>query len=176
MSETTFKRDAKSSQESGGLRSVPAFLMVLAMASSAWGEEAYFPDPKHTPGAVNPDVTPDNIQQTICLPGWVEKIQPPASYTDRLKAKQIKALHLKGAPTAYRLDHLIPLCVGGHPTDPRNLWPQRAEGDWNYKVKDQLEQPVCAAVCRGEMTLQEGQAVFVEPDWRKAYMKMYHVE
>lgn len=151
-------------------------LAVIAMCSPAWGAELFFPDPSNTPGAISPAITQDNIQDTVCISGWTAKMQPPAAVTDRLKAQQMKALHLTGTPKDYHEDHLVPLCAGGHPTDPRNLWPQRVNGDWNYTVKDQLEGWVCAALCRGEMTLKEGQAVFLEPDWRKAYLKFVQVE
>jgi hypothetical protein len=64
--------------------------------------------------------------------------------------------------------------VGGHPRDPRNLWPQPVKGKWTATVKDQLEASVCRAVCRGKMTLEEGRAVFLdEPDWTKAYKSFF---
>src|SRR5262245_41184853 len=95
-------------------------LSLLAVAAScsavaAGGLDLLFPDPSHTPGALNPEVTQDTLQQTVCQRGWTATIQPPASYLDRLKAKQVKALHLKGTPKDYYADHLIPLCAGGHP-------------------------------------------------------------
>ena len=67
----------------------------------------------------------------------------------------------------------MPLCVGRHPSDPRNLWPEPVVGQWSASVKDQLE--VCRAVCRGAMTLREGQAIFLCPDWTKAYEKFFEL-
>jgi hypothetical protein len=83
---------------------------------------------------------------------------------------------LQGPAKNYHEDHLVPLCAGGHPTDARNLWPQRLEGDWNYKVKDQLETAVCKNLCSGDMTLDQAQSMFREPDWTKVFLKFYHVE
>ena len=60
---------------------------------------------------MNPDVTQENIQETVCLSEWVEKVQPPASYTDRLKAKQIKALHLLDP---FRKAHRLPAVLLRH--------------------------------------------------------------
>jgi hypothetical protein len=71
---------------------------------------------------------------------------------------------------------LVPLCVGGHPSDPRNLWPQPIRGRWTDKIKDQLESSVCRALCRGDMTLQEGQALFLKPDWTKTYLEFFHLK
>ncbi len=43
------------------------------------------PDSKCTPGAVNPNVTQDNIQNTICVSGYTTQIRPSTSYTNKLK-------------------------------------------------------------------------------------------
>ena len=40
-------------------------------------------------------------------------------------------------------------------------------------VMDQLESSVCRAVCKGAMTLREGQEIFLSPDWTKAYEKFF---
>lgn len=47
------------------------------------------PDPRLTPGAINPEVTRDNIDSTICVPGFTRTIRPPARYTSRLKREQL---------------------------------------------------------------------------------------
>ena len=151
-------------------------LTIIMASSAASGAEMYFPDPKDTPGALNPEVTRDNVQDTVCKSAWITKISPSPAYIDELKAKQIAALQLGGDPSDYHEDHLVPLCAGGHPTDPRNLWPQRASGDWNYKVKDQLETWVCKALCHGDLSLQNAQETFLEPDWRRRYMQWVQVE
>ena len=54
-------------------------------------------------------------------------IRPPVTYTTKLKLKQLRAMGLTGHAAEYEEDHFIPLEVGGHPTDPRNLWPEQ----WN---------------------------------------------
>jgi len=83
---------------------------------------------------------------------------------------------LPGTAKDYHEDHLVPLCVGGDPSDPRNLWPQPIRGRWTDKIKDQLESSVCRAVCRGAMTLHEGQALFLKPDWTQTYIKFFRLE
>lgn len=42
----------------------------------------------------------------------------------------MRELGLPGTPQDYHVDHLVPLCVGGAPKDPRNLWPQPLEAKW----------------------------------------------
>ena len=78
-----------------------------------------------TPGVVNPDVTQANIQDTICKSGWTATIRPPASYTNALKKQQLAAPKFKDKmPGHYEEDHFISLELGGHPRDPKNIWPE----------------------------------------------------
>lgn len=85
----------------------------------------------------------------------------------------MREINLLGKAADYEEDHLVPLCVGGHPTDERNLWPETREGKWSAKFKDQLEASVCRAVCRGALTLDEGRAIFLRPDWTIEYEKFF---
>ena len=112
-------------------------------------------DPTRTPGVLNPNVTQANIRSTICKRGWTETIRPPESYTEALKAKQMKQYGETGPMSGYQEDHLISLELGGNPTDPRNLWPEpypRA-GDVD-KIEDELNSEVCS----GKLTLAQAQA------------------
>ncbi len=49
----------------------------------------------------------------------------------------LKELH--GASSDYEEDHMLPLELGGHPTDPANLWPQSWDGENGAHAKDKLE-------------------------------------
>ena len=112
----------------------------------------------------------------MCVSGFTKTIRPPSSYTSRLKAKQMRELGLPGTMHDYHEDHLVPLCVGGHPSDPSNLWPQPVTGQWTDKVKDQLESSVCRQVCRGELPLEQGQAIFLRGDWTREYMRYFELQ
>jgi len=138
---------------------------------SSVSAQAYIPDQNRTPGAINLDITQANIQQTVCVRGFTKTIRPPAYYTSRLKKKQI--LGLPGGTRDYEEDHLVPLCAGGHPRDPLNLWPEPRDGKWSAAAKDQLEESVCRQLCRGDITLHDAQAIFLEPDWTKAYSRYF---
>jgi hypothetical protein len=114
----------------------------------------YTADPGRTPGVVNPDVTPSTIGRTICARGWTRTIRPPSSYTSDLKRRQMLEYASGGGPSDYQEDHLISLELGGHPTDPRNLWPEprpRAE------QVDALENELNDRICDGSISLAEGQ-------------------
>jgi hypothetical protein len=114
------------------------------------GPADIYPDAVRTPGAANPEVTQRNIQDNICKTHWSTKlIRPPSEYTSKLKRKQLReygdTVHQARAElinpntgrvnttrcvphsdnmACYEEDHLIPLEIGGDPTDPRNLWPE----------------------------------------------------
>lgn len=135
---------------------IPAALACILMAhatqaqSSRIGPADIYPDPARTPGAANPQVTQQNIEDTICSRRWSTKqIRPPAQYTSKLKRKQLReygdTAHQTRAQltnpgtgkvdttrcashsdnmACYEEDHLISLEDGGNPTDPRNLWPE----------------------------------------------------
>ena len=113
------------------------------------------PDPKCTPGAINPDVTQDNIKNTICVPGYTKTIRPPVSYTTPLKIKLMKSYGFTDSRSNYEFDHLIPLEVGGHPTDVKNLFPEPGYGQYNFHVKDRFENYLHKAVCNGSIKLSD---------------------
>jgi hypothetical protein len=143
-------------------------LFAFALAARA-GD---LPDPVATPGAVNAAVTQENVKATICVPGWTKTIRPPASYTNKLKRRQMASgpYQSAGAPHDFEEDHLISLEIGGDPVDPRNLWPQHWAAPFGAHQKDQLENYLHRAVCAGRLTLAEAQAAAAS-DWIAAYKR-----
>jgi hypothetical protein len=111
-------------------------------------------DPVRTPGVLNPDVTQATIRSTICRHGWTATIRPPVSYTNALKRRQMRAYGETGPLSAYQEDHLISLELGGHPTDPRNLWPEPYP---RASQVDRIENELNAQVCDGTLSLAEAQ-------------------
>jgi hypothetical protein len=107
-----------------------------------------------TPGALNADVTQATIGATICRRGWTRTVRPPVSYTNDLKRKGLRAYGLRGPPSGYQEDHLISLELGGHPTDPGNLWPEPYPRAADV---DRVENELNARVCSGRLTLAEAQ-------------------
>src|SRR5215470_20217117 len=153
-----------------------AFLMAVVVSAAGWAQQNDIPDRDHTPGAVDPEITQGNIAHTVCIAGYTKTVRPPTRYTEKLKRRQIRELGLEGSAHDYREDHLVPLCVGGAARDPHNLWPQPVGGQWGAAVKDQLESSVCRQVCRGDITLKQGQAIFLQTDWIKAYLRFFGLD
>jgi hypothetical protein len=107
-----------------------------------------------TPGVLNPAVTPVTLSQTICRSGWTGTVRPPVSYTQGLKQQQLAEYHLRGPPSAFQEDHLISLELGGHPTDPRNLWPEPYP---RASAVDRIENELNHRVCTGALSLADAQ-------------------
>jgi hypothetical protein len=118
------------------------------------------PDPAATPGAHDPLVKRSTIHATIGVPGWTATVRPPTSYTNALKRNKMVEYGLDGSPDDYELDHLIPLCCGGHPTDERNLWPQPRAGMFGARTKDLTEVAAQHAVLNDVMSLEYAQISF----------------
>jgi hypothetical protein len=106
-------------------------------------------------------VTQANIRSTICAKGWTSTVRPPASYTDALKRRQMVQYGLTGPRSTYEEDHLIPLELGGSPTDPHNLWP---EPERSPNPKDNVESLANHAVCSGRLLLADAQRS-IATDW-----------
>ena len=137
------------------------------------GPADIYPDPARTPGAINPDITEENIRATICNPRWSTKsIRPEESYTHRLKVEQIAEYGYSDSRLKdYEEDHFIPLELGGNPTDPKNLWPEPFETsipDGGAHAKDKVENYLHAEVCSGSLTLDEARHEIAE-DWYRVY-------
>lgn len=116
------------------------------------------PDAGCTPGAVDPNVTQANVQQTICTAGYTARVRPPTSYTTPLKVRLMSAYGYAGQPLdAFELDHLIPLELGGAPRDPANLWPESWTGAASARQKDAIENLLHEQVCRGALPLADAQ-------------------
>ena len=142
-------------------------IFALLISGAAIGGD--LPDSIITPGAINAEVTQDNIQQTICVKGYTKKIRPPAYYTNKLKKQQIKEYgYADTNPKHYEEDHLIALSIGGAPNDPRNLWPEPRNGGWNAGKKDQLELVLYKMVCSEQVSLSEAQKAMAT-NWIEAW-------
>lgn len=107
---------------------------------------------------LNPDVTPQTIDQTICVPGWTKTVRPPVSFTNKVK----KGLMAKaGIPWSkarnYELDHILSLELGGLPRDPRNLQLQPWAGPAGAHAKDAVENWLHKQVCLGNIPLAAAQ-------------------
>src|SRR5438045_888419 len=142
------------------MRTVLVALAVALLAGAMFARHSapttgpYHADITRTPGVLNPDVTQQSIATTVCKSGWTKTIRPPTDYTNALKLKQMREYGVGGSPTQYQEDHLISLELGGHPTDPRNPWPEPTP---RAAEVDSVENELNAKVCSGAMSLDDAQ-------------------
>jgi len=123
------------------------------------------PDLNCTPGVVDQNVTQADISSTICVSGYTTKVRPNTEYTNKLKVEQIKEYGYSDTNIKdYEEDHLIPLEIGGSPTDPKNLWPELGDSP---NPKDKIENLCHRLVCGGKISLSEAQKEIVS-NWRSA--------
>jgi hypothetical protein len=137
------------------------------------GPPDIYPDPERTPGAINPQITQQNIRDTICNPRWsTRSVRPDENYTHRLKVEQIAEYgYADSRLRDYEEDHFIPLELGGNPTDPKNLWPEPFDTsipDGGAHAKDRVENYLRTEVCSGSLTLDQAQRE-IAADWYRVY-------
>lgn len=148
-----------------------SLLVAALVCASGFATAGDLPNPKMTPGALNPDITQANIHQTVCVKGFTKTIRPPAYYTNKLKKQQIRAYGYQDTnPRDYQEDHLVALSIGGAPWDERNLWPQPRKSEWGADKKDQLEFVLFKMLCANEISLQDARYAMAK-DWINAWKR-----
>lgn len=129
---------------------------------------ASLPDPRCTPGALNPAVRPATIGRTICRSGWTETVRPRESVTEPEKFASMRAYGDGTGASAYEYDHLVPLELGGATNDRRNLWPEPGASP---NRKDQVEDYLNRQVCDRRMPLARAQRL-IATDWVTVYRRI----
>jgi hypothetical protein len=153
VSQTSIK-SSPSVQQSSPTESTSSTASTILTVCNAL-DNGILPDPKCTPGAIDPSVTQDNIDSTICVPGYTKTVRPPVSVTEPQKLESMKSYGFDDSPSNYEFDHLIPLEVGGAPDDMKNLWPESHSSSYD---KDAFENYLHEQVCSGKMDLNTAQS------------------
>lgn len=172
-------------------RTISVLLFLLAVSTGpqalAWGGHRErrgapqtfpradaLPNPRLTPGAIDPRVTQNDLGRTICRRGgYTRSVRPQEAYTEALKRAQIREYGYSDRRLGdYEEDHLVSLELGGSPDSPRNLWPEphSVQGGWGSYAKDRLEDVLHRRVCAHRMSLRRAQSDIAH-DWIAAYRK-----
>ena len=143
-------------------------LLFLFSAFFCYADNISLPNPKLTPGAVFKNVT----KETICTPNYSKSVR---SVSEKMKKRVYSAYGITNPPKGeYKIDHLIPLCIGGN-NEFKNLWPHHYnKGYWNAHKKTRLEVRLKRLICTGHITKEQAQAEIAK-NWITAYKK-YIVE
>jgi hypothetical protein len=129
----------------------------------SYRDRGQLPDPRCTPGSIDPIVTQGNLYSTICRSGWTKTVRPPDAQTHAFKYGVAYPAYGLGWATS-ELDHLVPLELGGS-NDASNLWPEIGKPSGN--PKDKVESALNAAVCDGRVSLVAAQDAIAR-DWMTA--------
>jgi len=136
------------------------------------GLDQPLPDPACTPGAIDPDITQSDLDQTVCRPGgFTSTVRPPEAISEPAKYQAMRAYGFYDGRSArpYEFDHLVPLELGGS-SSTYNLWPEQDVGATSlyvHNTKDQVEDDLHAAVCAGRVPLSAAQDA-IASDWVSA--------
>ncbi len=130
-------------------------------------DNGQLPDPRCTPGAVDPAVTQGNLRSTICHPGYTKTVRPSASQTNKFKFEVAYPAYGDPHSKKTELDHLVSLELGGA-NDAANLWP---ESPPTPNPKDKVENALHAAICDGKVTLAAAQNA-IATNWLTAEQKL----
>ncbi len=133
----------------------------------AYRDHGQLPDPRCTPGAVDPVVTQGNLRSTICQPGYTKTVRPSASQTNKFKFEVAYPAYGDPHSKKTELDHLVSLELGGA-NDAANLWPETPP---TPNPKDKVENALHAAVCDGRVKLAAAQNA-IASDWTTAESKL----
>ena len=129
---------------------------IMPAAPAAAGD---LPNQALTPGAIDPSVTQDNINTTICVSGYTKTVRPSSYKTGKMKLVSMKQYGYTDSPSNYEYDHLCPLAAGGCPDCTSNLFPEPYNSTSGYgaRVKDKLENALHKKICNGDITLKDAQ-------------------
>jgi hypothetical protein len=131
-------------------------------------DKGNLPDPRCTPGSIDPIVTQGNIRSTICKGGWTDPhLRPPEPQTEAFKYDVAYPAYGTPGDEKTELDHLVPLELGGS-NDATNLWPEYPP---TPNPKDKVENALNHAVCDGRVSLARAQAA-IASDWMTAEKKL----
>lgn len=140
-------------------------VILVVIALIGWGllsqpeqpNPTDLPNPNLTWGAIDSNVTQDNIDETICVSGYSASVRPSSYKTGKMKLVSMEEYGYTDSPSNYEYDHEIPLEISGCPLCEENLWPEPYAGVYGARTKDKLENELHHRVCNNEMLLKDAQ-------------------
>lgn len=136
-----------------------AIIAAILCVTGAWAD----------PLPVYSAVTQSSISATTCVVHWTSTVRPEVSYTNGVKAQLMRRAGLpQEAMHDYVLDHIIPLSLGGSPSDPRNLMLQPKR---EASIKDGIEHCLARKVCQGKIDLETARRQ-IWTNWRATACKV----
>ncbi|SAK71608.1 hypothetical protein AWB79_03951 [Caballeronia hypogeia] len=152
----------------GGRRAIPNARATLAYCCALL---ALLPGISHAQRAelLDSRVTQSTIVDTICVPGYVDRVLPSFEIQMKQKDKLLKQRSIDAMfASEYALDHRMPVLLGGSPNSPANLDLRRWDGRAGQRRKERIAVYLKRCVCTGDITLKEAQTAMAG-DWSSRY-------
>jgi hypothetical protein len=141
-------------------------LLVLALfAPSALLAFDFLPNKSLTPGAYA-----SNSIAEICEAGYPERSRK-VSQSTKARVYELYKVDTKLCAGGCKIDHLIPLSIGGS-NDISNLWPHEYTQFWSVYKKTRLEVRLRREVCGGTLALADARQC-IASNWTVCYNKWY---
>jgi hypothetical protein len=142
---------------------VLAAFAMLAVSSLAQSNEL-----------LDPLVTPDTIQTTICQPYYADRQRFPFEQAMRIKSQLLRAEGLppQAAPD-FALDRRVPVILGGSPSALTNFELVKWDGKNGDRRRVRVAVKLKDAVCSGQIGLRAAQSAIAN-DWESAFKRFVH--
>lgn len=141
-------------------------LAVLLLSTSAFA--GMLPDNTLTPGVTRNVTVQELCTTSTKLVRHTSQATKLAVYKEYGLVKKIDPSCTGPSHSCFEIDHRIALEDGGA-DDIKNLWPQEYDSKpYGAHLKDRLENEVHKRICNGQITIQQGQSIFLG-DWTKSY-------
>jgi Protein of unknown function (DUF3761). len=125
------------------------------------------PDRRCSPGAYYSKLTKAVICSSSFRTGEVRNVPQSEKYA--VEGEYGLAERLYGR--TLEIDHIVSLELGGS-NDVANLYPEEANADPGYQVKDRLENKLHSLVCSGSISLHASR-VGIASNWQALYRKVF---
>jgi hypothetical protein len=137
-----------------------AAFVALVVATPLHAQHAEWLDPR---------VTQATIVDTICVPGYADRVSPTFDAQMRQKQRLLKQRGIDDVSASdYALDHRMPVLLGGLASAPANLDLRRWEGRAGQRRKERLAVFLKRCVCTGDITLAQAQSA-IAGDWENRF-------
>ena len=118
-------------------------------------------------------VTQSTLNQTICDPGYIERVVPTFDALAQRKQQLLKAQGIDlEAASDYAIEFRVPVILGGVPDIDENVDLRRWDGASGARRKRRLTVFLRHCVCRGELPLRRAQTAIIG-DWTTKYTNLW---
>lgn len=131
------------------MKKIAILAVIIASQSVFSANYPKAPDPRLTPGSLCE--TPDRYRHPEQIPYCDRNVNSFMKELVFVTYRKDAGYNLSGDRKNYKVDHYIPLCMGGS-NNQDNLWPQHVSVG---KITDQLEAMGCEVLAKGKITQAE---------------------